>query len=180
MKALAPTAGSLLNLNRISAPYGLSLTKSQALGLAESRATLLKENGRVEFGCGIYGTLIWAFCDSPYLDRETYAETLDDLQGAFERFKEEAEEGGDPVSSDELIDTMRTVFDGPAGGSVEKLTAFSCAELMQAADTYDLDFEPGLPREDPLPINRDEEEWLDAFDADGWDGETWEDDDERA
>lgn len=180
MKVLSPTAEPLLNLNRISAPYGLALTGSQARSLAESRASLLKGSGRVEFGCGIYANLIRAFCSSPYLEGATYAETLDSLQETFEHFKEEAEDTGDPISSDELIDTMRKVFDKFAGGSVDKLADFAFDELMQAADEYDLDFESSLADEEPLPLPRSDEGWVDSFKADGWEGEVWEDDDDQS
>jgi hypothetical protein len=175
MKTLAPTVSPLLEMNRISAPYGLSLTEPQARSLAESRASFLKGSGRVEFGCGIYGILIQAFCSSPYLERESYPETLDNLQESFECFKEEAEELGDPISSDELIDAMRKVFDGLAGGSIDKLTDLSFTKLTQAVDANENDFEPGLPEKEPLPIRRSEEGWLDAVESEGWEGEAWED-----
>lgn len=173
MKVLLPATEPLLNLNRISAPYGLALTEPQARSLVESRATLLEGSERVEFGCGIYAHLIQAFCSSPYLDGPTYAETLDGLQEAFEHFKEEAEGIGDPISSDELIDTMRTVFDRFAGGSVDKLADFSFDELMQATDKYDLDFESSLPDKEPAPLPSSEEGWLDSVEAAGWEGEAW-------
>ena len=111
-------AEEILHSNRHSLPFGLQLTKQQALELAETRSRALHACGRVEFGAGMIGKLAEAFCSSPYLSRETYAETLNELVELFYLYKSET---GERVTDDGLIRYMRAAFDGPCGGSLELL-----------------------------------------------------------
>jgi len=113
----AQSADDLLKYNEKTREYGLTLTREQALRLAENRSAALKETGRVEFGKGIIGKLIDAFCDSPYLSRTEYEETLHELTGIFYYYKNETQLG-----DDELIAFMRRAFDGPCKGSLELLS----------------------------------------------------------
>ena len=96
----------------------------------ECRKTALKDTGRVEFAGGILPKLIEAFCDSPYIDRENYAETLAQLQEAFYYYKSEAMES---FSDDELIGFMAEVFHGRAQGSTEYLIGTSLDALCRYA-----------------------------------------------
>ena len=48
-------AEEILHSNRHSLPFGLQLTKQQALELAETRSRALHACGRVEFGAGMIG-----------------------------------------------------------------------------------------------------------------------------
>lgn len=121
--------------NNFSNQFGLALKEAEIQELAECRKKALKDTGRVEFGGGILPKLIYAFCDSPYLDQTNYAETLAELQEAFYYFKGEARER---FLDDELIDFMVTVFDGRAQGSAEYLIGTSLASLCRYAnDPYD-------------------------------------------
>lgn len=92
-------AEEILHSNRHSLPFGLQLTKQQALELAETRSRALHACGRVEFGAGMIGKLAEAFCSSPYLSRETYAETLNELVELFYLYKSET---GERVTDDGL------------------------------------------------------------------------------
>lgn len=114
--------------NEFSGRYGLVLSEAEIRELVECRKKALKDADRVEFGDGIMPTLIRAFCDSPYLDRESYAETLADLQEAFYYFKSEAEE---TFSDEELVEYMADVFNERAQGSVDYLTTLSLEELCR-------------------------------------------------
>lgn len=121
--------------NKISSQFGLTLKEAEIQELAECHKKALKDTGRVEFGGGIMPKLIYAFCDSPYLDQTTYAETLAELQEAFYYFKGEAQER---FSDDELIDFMAAVFNGRAQGSAEYLIGTSLESLCRYANTpYD-------------------------------------------
>ena len=110
--------------------YGLSLTETDITELVELRGQALKQTGRVEFGGGILPKLIRAFCSSPYVDKQTYAATLADLQDAFYYFKNES---NDLFSDDELIEFMETVFNGIAHGSTDVLTTISLEQLCRWA-----------------------------------------------
>lgn len=108
----------ILRCNNETEAYGLVLTQEQALELVETRGIALKDAGRLEFGEGVIGKLIRAFCDSPYLTPRNYAPTLHSLVELFYAYKNETL---DQLSDDELIDLLRTWFDMPCQGSVEML-----------------------------------------------------------
>ena len=110
--------------------YGLRLSESEMLGLVESRKKALADSGRVEFGGGILPKLIYAFCDSPYVNNATWADTLAELQEAFYSFKTDSQ---DRFTDDELIDFMVKTFNGRAQGSMEYLTGTSLEALSRYA-----------------------------------------------
>lgn len=106
------TAGALLLHNEKTAEYGLTLTRAQALMLSETHRESLERAGRVEFGRGAPDRLIDAFCDSRYMAREEYAETLCALIELFYALKNETE-----IGDDRLIALMRTAFDETRGAA---------------------------------------------------------------
>ena len=115
------------DLNQI---YGLTLTESDITELVELLGNALRSTGRVEFGGGILPKLIRAFCKSPYIDPEHYAETLGELQDAFYYFKNES---NDLFSDDDLIEFMEKVFNNQAHGATDVLTTISLEELCRWA-----------------------------------------------
>jgi len=119
-------AGALAECNRTTARYGLTLTPAQALDAARAYDEALAGYGRISFGGGVPRALALAFCDSPFLQQDDYAETLAQLLESFCRFKTESE---DTASDDELIAAMRRAFDGPAQGSADYLDGLSFEEL---------------------------------------------------
>ena len=118
---IANTIKDLPLCNRLTEAYGLSLTPTQMLALAERRIEALKATDRVEFGEGVLKKLIFAFRDSPYLSRQNYEETLTELQDIFYQFKIETH---DRLSDDELIEKMKAAFDGRAQGTLELIERF--------------------------------------------------------
>ena len=57
------TVQILVEANRRTARYGLTLTPEQMTALAESRARALLDTGRVELGAGILPQIGEMFCD---------------------------------------------------------------------------------------------------------------------
>ena len=110
----------IFKFNQMTAPYGLSLTTQDALDLARTHEEALKRNGRIEFTSGTMQKLIRAFCSSPFITQNNYAETLNDLVEIFYYFKNESE---DELSDDELILLMRKYFNENCRGAIELLQA---------------------------------------------------------
>lgn len=123
-------AQELRDCNEISEKFGLSLSESQIKELVERRFEALRDTGRIEFGEGILKKLIYAFCDSPYLTQETYEDSILQLQDDFYYFKNESM---DRISDDELIEFMKSVFDGRAQGSLDYLSGTSLEDLCRYA-----------------------------------------------
>lgn len=109
----------VMKYNDLTEKYGLVLTQQQALALVKTRGTALYENGRIEFGGGIIDKIIFEFCDSPYLYKYNYEETLHELIEIFYYYKNETL---DLISDDELIQYMKKAFDGACQGSLDLLS----------------------------------------------------------
>lgn len=118
-------------LNRETEAHGLRLTRAQASRLREARVQSLRRTGRVEFAPGRIERLIRAFCDSPYLTQENYADTLGALIELFDTVKTEVD---DRISDAALIAALRTAFDGVCRGSLESLADEMLAQVVRRAN----------------------------------------------
>lgn len=138
--AVEEAKNEIRSCNSFTERFGLSLSEQEIGELVRGRSEALKNTGLIEFGGGILPKLIHAFCDSPYIDQETYAATLAELQEAFYYFKGEAQER---FSDDELIEFMEAVFNERAQGSAEYLIGTSLEALCRYArggfDEHDAD-----------------------------------------
>ena len=123
--------GDVLALNEPTAGYGLLLTPAQATELAAVQQRALSDTGRVEFGEGAAAKLVRALCASPYVDRETWADTLAGMTALFYVLKSETH---DRLTDGELIDAMVRVFDGRAHGAMEVLAGMTEGEWLREAD----------------------------------------------
>lgn len=132
--ALTQVTQALTRVNQRVSPYGLTLTAGQITVLLQQRQEALADTGRVEFGTGALPMLVEAFCDSPYLASDNYAETLGELQALFYYFKGESRE---QLTDQEVVDGMKRLFDGVAQGSVDYLSGVPVEALT------DLDWEGG-------------------------------------
>jgi len=111
-------ADEVVKCNDYTARFGLVLTVEQASELVETRATALRENGRIEFGGGVIDKIIKEFCDSPFISMRNYAQTMHELLEIFYYYKNETL---DLVSDEDLIKRMKESFDGVCQGSLELL-----------------------------------------------------------
>lgn len=105
--------------NNLTAKFGLTLSRQDAIELVETRAFSLKSYGRIEFGSGAIDKIIKEFCDSPYISMHNYVETLHELIEIFYFYKNETL---DLISDDDLIKFMKNSFDGKCQGSLELLS----------------------------------------------------------
>ncbi len=119
----------MLATNQTTTRYGLMLSEEEAgLILAEKNRTL-KEQKRVEFGEGITPKIIYAFCDSDFIDQNNYVETLIRLQEIFYLYKNEML---DEISDEELLHFMREQFDGVCFGDLDYLECTCLSNFSQA------------------------------------------------
>ncbi len=125
----AAMAETLRKTNSLTERYGLSLSEAQIAALTDARMASLLDTGRVETGEGILPKLIYAFCDSPFLFRDEYCQTLASLQDLFYTFRNELE---DALSDDELILAMQRLYNGPGQGSLEYLENATVSDLYRA------------------------------------------------
>lgn len=118
----------IMEMNEKTAKYGLQLTEEETRLLVENRRESLREQQRIEFGEGILPKLIFTFCDSPYLQKEDYVETITRLQEIFYLYKNESM---DELTDDELLETMKEAFDGECEGSLENLEDTALEEFAR-------------------------------------------------
>ena len=109
---------TIQELNSYTQKFGVTLSEEESLLLLEARKNTLKAQERIEFSEGILPKLIFAFCDSPYIYQDNYADTLERLQEIFYLYKNECL---DELSDDELIEQMKIDFDGICEGSLDYL-----------------------------------------------------------
>lgn len=134
-----------------AAQFGLRLTDAQITDIVESRHKALADTGRVEFGEGITEKLVYAFCDSTYVNAQNFEQTIVDLQDIFYNFKNEYE--GD-FSDDELITAMRKYFEECAQGAASLLADadYSTLKLYSTSGSFNFDIQT-----DPYCSEREEE-----------------------
>lgn len=109
---------AITEMNQYTRKFGLVLSEKEAELLVQARIDSLKDQRRVEFGKGILPELIFTFCDSPYITQDEYCETLSRLQDIFYLYKNESM---DELTDQELLEVMKTAFDGECAGSLEFL-----------------------------------------------------------
>lgn len=132
---LRETVAELEQCNTVSARWGLTLSREQMERLAQRRFEALRDTGRVEFGEGILGKLIRAFCDASELQQSEYEETLSKLQALFYYYKNEC---SDTLSDDELIAALRLIYSERAHGSLEFLADIDRRTLYRITKTGSL------------------------------------------
>lgn len=121
---------AITDCNAVTCRYGLELSHAQVLLLMGRQGEVLKATGRIEFGEGVIKKLVMAFCDSPYITRESYEDTLMELIEMFYYFKGEAAER---ISDDELIHAMKNYFNNECEGSLDYLAGTALEELCRGA-----------------------------------------------
>lgn len=122
------TVEAIIAQNDVSRNFGLELTERQAKALVECRNTALRDTGRIETNGEVITKLIYAFCDSPYVSKDSYEQTLRELLELFYVFKNETD---DKISDDDLIEFMKTSFDGDCFGSIELLAGRNFLALRE-------------------------------------------------
>lgn len=110
------TIDAILECNKELAKYGLALTKQQALALAHTRTHALKESGRIELNGSVVDKLMLAFCDSPYMEKDSYEKTLHELIPLFYGLKNDT---WDTLSDDTIIAFLKNAFNNRCHGSVD-------------------------------------------------------------
>lgn len=118
----------IVKCNDYTVRFGLVLSEQDALELVETRSGSLSDNGRIEFGGGVIDKLIREFCDSPYIYKQNYVETLHELIEMFYFYKNETL---DLISDDDLIRFMKNAYDGICQGSLELLSGRELERLAR-------------------------------------------------
>lgn len=112
------SVSEILKCNDETSMYQLTLSKEEAILLADTRKEALSATKRIELGGGIINKLIHEFMSSPYISQYNYATTISELIDTFYYFKNETLE---EISDDDLIALMKELFDERCHGSMELL-----------------------------------------------------------
>lgn len=155
----------VLECNQLSKKHGLALTEEEAKQLMQSRELSLRDSGRVEFGEGILPELIYAFCDSPYMNQAEYAENLSQLQEIFYLYKSESL---DLLSDEELLGFMRRHFDETCFGDLDYLSG-TCLERFARAIRQGYVTRSAKQEQDEYLLRRADDEYCDLDEEGGWD-----------
>ena len=176
---VAGVSRELESCNQVIGTYGLSLSRQDVRTLVEGRLEALQTTDRVEFGGGVARDLVLGFCGSPYVSQATFVDVILELQDLFYEFKNESLE---QVADDELIQTMRTLYDDVAAGELGRLAE----ALLDGLGRHVREQTPGGPEvADPAADNAvmngytlaahryDVSKWVDETYAPPWEGASW-------
>ena len=174
----AGDGGSILSaVNERLAEAGISITREDALKLAESRSEVLAGLERVEFGRPAVVAIAEAVAGSPLLTPGSAFDTLSQLQGAFYAVRDELPVD---VPDDEIAEALAICLDEL--GDASEVATMPHDEIM----AFSKDYSQALEAEDAAAYSiADDEGRVYAFDpagwdydeaAPGWDGEGWSDD----
>lgn len=119
----------IMAANEYSEKYGLALTEEDTQILLREKRTTLKAERRVEFGESILSKIIYTFCDSKYIDQDSYRDDLIRLQEIFFAYKNEML---DEITDDELLIFMKEQFESVCFGDFEYLEG-TCLDLFAQA-----------------------------------------------
>lgn len=119
----------ILEKNRETERFGLSLSEGEAQLLLAERGNTLKKEQRVEFGDSILPEIIEIFCDSAYITQDNYCETLTRIQEIFFLYKNEML---DEITDGELLEFMKEQWEGVCYGDLDYLEG-TCLDLFAQA-----------------------------------------------
>ena len=120
---------TVMETNQYTEQFGFTLSEQDAQLILDNRKAALRTQQRIEFGEGIVPKIIREFCDSPYIDQNTFAETIIRLQEIFYEYKNEM---NDEITDDELLHLMREQYDELCFGDLEYLESTCLAAFAQA------------------------------------------------
>ena len=119
----------VLETNKTTEKYGLSLTREEAGIILKEQERILKEQRRIDLNGGAPEKIILEFCDSDFINQENYAETVIRLEEIFYLYKNEMQ---DELTDDELLHLMREQFDELCFGDLDYLEG-TCLEKFAEA-----------------------------------------------
>ena len=119
----------VMGTNEITKRYGLALSEQEAQLILEEQKGALKKYQRAEFGTGITSKIIYEFCDSSYIDQNSYVDTIIRLQEIFYRYKNEML---DEITDDELLHLMKEQFELICYGDLDYLEGTCLDHFAQA------------------------------------------------
>jgi hypothetical protein len=175
---LAAALDELESCNTVIERYSLSLSTQDVQALIAGRLEALETTERVEFGGGVARDLVLAFGGSPYVSQDTFVETVLELQDLFYEVKNESLE---QIPDDELIATMRSLFDDPAQGDLGRLSQAlldglgrHVREEAEADDAANPDPDNAIKNGYTLAAHRyDVSKWVDDEYRPAWEGASW-------
>lgn len=119
----------VMGTNEITKRYGLALSEQEAQLILEEQKGALKKYQRAEFGTGITSKIIYEFCDSSYIDQNSYVDTIIRLQEIFYQYKNEML---DEITDDELLHLMKEQFELICYGDLDYLEGTCLDHFAQA------------------------------------------------
>lgn len=118
----------ILELNEITKDKDLYLSEKDIEGLIDNKAIILKENGRVEVGGTTIRNIIESFYDSPFIDKDNYLESLEELTSIFYKYQQEFY---GVLSDEEILIYLKEEFDNIVMGTFTLLESDSLEKLKE-------------------------------------------------
>lgn len=117
----------IMKCNRLIEKYDLVLSEKDVEQLLETKNNVLKDVGRIEFQSIIIQQLIYELCDSVFINKYNYVETLHRFIEIFYYYKDATE---DYLSDEDIISYMKCAFEGCCQGSLDYLAGEQLTRLI--------------------------------------------------
>lgn len=117
----------IVKCNEVTNQYGLALTIEDVEELLETKQKVLQEVGRVEFHSTLLEQIIYEFCDSLFIHKYNYVESINRVLEIFYYYRDATE---DYLSDEEIIQYMKMAYDGCCQGSFDYLSEEQLNTLM--------------------------------------------------
>lgn len=118
--------------------HGIVISSADVSAIIASRNSALTKSGRIEFSGSIVPKMILLFSDSPYVFKENFVETIDELVEMFFYYKNETL---DLISDESLLKWMKIYFNNSCKGSLELLKGRELDKLAHNVRNGCFDFE---------------------------------------
>lgn len=122
---------NLNELKQINKTYNLNLTNTQIKDLIENKNKTLKEMGLIEVGETILKKIMLTFIDSPYIEKEEYVETIEELTNIFYTYRNEIKQ----LTDEEIINYLKENYNENYNGALELLETLGLEKLKNELST---------------------------------------------
>lgn len=109
--------------------YGKALSPADVEQLYCTRERLLRAADRIELGAGILPQVVYALCDSPFIDAHGFTDAAEALMEIFYSYKSDCE---GEMTDDELIDALAAYFN-ECEGDWQQVADAGLEEMLRAA-----------------------------------------------
>ena len=123
----------IIKCNEITSNYGIILSEDDAKQLTTIQQNTLQEVGLIEFDSHIIEYIIITFCDSSFINKYDYLDTISRLVEIFYYYRQEVNE---LISDEDIIKYLYLAYEGITQGSLDYLGDQQLSKLIDDLNNH--------------------------------------------